>query len=163
METNYNMQDTCTVTGIFATREDAENAFHILIELGYNPAEITLIMSEETKEKLYNCCVPQIHSAGFNGKRCCATISDAINTLGKFISFPGVALMVAADFNDGGVRALNASVMSDRYAQYFRTRINDGEIVIDFKPHTVQERNIITGLWENYGGDPLIRRFRNVA
>ncbi|TDE10256.1 hypothetical protein [Dyadobacter psychrotolerans] len=163
METNYNTQDTCTVTGIFATREDAENAFHILIELGYTPEEITLIMSEETQEKLYNPHSPQINFTSIDKDKTCVTISDAINTLGKYISFPGVALMVAADLNDGGVRALTGSVMSERYAQYFRTRINDGEIVIDFKPHSVLERNIVAGLWENYGGDPLVRHLRNVA
>ena len=165
MKDGYNKANTCTVTGVFATREDAENAYHILMELGYSPDEITLIMSEKTQDKLYNS---RTNYSGFDAgfhfdKDSCNTISDAIDALGKFVAFPGVALMVAGDFNDGGVRALTDSVMSDRYAQYYRTRINDGEIVIDFLPHTVNERNIISGIWEDFGGDPLIRNVDNAA
>ena len=167
MEEGYNKKNTCTVTGVFATREDAENAYHILMSLGYTPDEITLIMSDKTQDKLYNNRIDYSKSAvdaGFNfNKNSCNTISDAIDALGKFVAFPGVALMVAGDFNDGGVRALTGSVMSDRYAQYYRTRINDGEIVIDFLPHTINERNMISGLWEDYGGDPLIRSVENAA
>jgi len=165
MKDGYNKANTCTVTGVFATREDAENAYHILMELGYSPDEITLIMSEKTQDKLYNSRTDYSgFDAGFHfDKSSCNTISDAIDALGKFVAFPGVALMVAGDFNDGGVRALTDSVMSDRYAQYYRTRINDGEIVIDFLPHTVNERNIISGIWEDFGGDPLIRNVDNAA
>jgi hypothetical protein len=168
MEARYNKQDTFTVTGVFATRQDAENAYHILMELGYTPDEITLIMSDETQEKLYKSPDQDLkmllESRKYNrSDENCSTIYDALNTFGKFVALPGVALMVAGDFNDGGVRALSGSIMSDKYAHYFQTKIKDGEIVIDFKPHTARERNIIANLWENCGGDPLVRRARNVA
>ncbi|WP_221393072.1 hypothetical protein [Dyadobacter sp. NIV53] len=149
MENGYNKKNICTVTGVFATKEDAENAYHILIDLGYTADEITLIMSDETQNKLAKSSHDNLNVDH--------TIADIMVSLGKFVAFPGVALMVAGDFNDGGVRALTGSVMSDIYAQYYRTRIKDGEIVIDFRPRTVRERNMITDLWENYGGYPLIR------
>jgi len=165
MENQHTKRDTCTITGVFATQEDAENAFHILMEMGYNPEEITLIMSDETKDKIYN------HKAGLRldsvpdseHANACMTILDALDSLGKFVAIPGVSLMVAGDFNDGGVRALTSSVLSEKYAQFYQTRIKDGEILIDFQPHTMKERNMITSLWENYGGDSVIRRLGNAA
>ena len=158
-------RDTCTITGVFATREDAENAFHSLMELGYSPDEITLIMSDETKDKLYNQQIGLMLDTVPDSSRgnACITILDALDSLGKFVAIPGVSLMVAGDFNDGGVRALTSSVMSDRYAQFYQNRIKDGEIVIDFQPHTIKERNMITSLWENYGGDSVIRRLSHAA
>ena len=165
METLNTKKDTCTVTGIFATREDAENAYHTLIEMGYSPEEITLIMSDETNDKLYKrSSVMMLDSNyGFHNDDVCNSIADAIDHLGMFVSFPGVSLVVAGDFNDGGVRALTSSVMSDKYAQFYRNRLKDGEIVINFQPHTLKERNIIASIWENYGGDSVIRRLSHAA
>jgi hypothetical protein len=155
---NRNKVNAGTVTGIFATREDADRAYHSLIELGYCEEEITLIMSEKTQEKHFGIPGDKLNAGYTPDPQNESDIVRAIQHLGKYVSFPGVALVVAANFNDGGVRALSASVMSDTYAQFFRGRINDGEIVIDFNPHSIKERNLITGLWKSLGGLPLIRR-----
>jgi len=165
MEMLNTKKDTCTVTGIFATREDAENAYHTLIEMDYSPDEITLIMSDETNDKLYKPASVMMANSnyGFQDSDVCNSIADAIDHLGMFISFPGMSLVVAGDFNDGGMRALASSVMSDKYAQFFRNRIKDGEIVINFQPHTLKERNMIANIWENYGGDSVIRRLSHAA
>ena len=165
MENQFKKNNAFTVTSVFSTKEDAENAYHVLMLMGYTPEEITLIMSEDTKEKLYKHDTRMLlNSSGcFDKENSCITISDAVDTLGKYVALPGVALMVAGDFNDGGVRAVSTSVMSDKYAQYYRTRINEGEIVIDFQPHSLKERDMITGLWENYGGFSHIRRVGNAA
>ncbi|MCE7041502.1 hypothetical protein [Dyadobacter sp. CY312] len=164
MDINNNIRSNAgTVTGIFATKEDADRAYDSLMELGYSEEEITLIMSEETQEKLYGQPVSLSNSSYGDESQTRNPIVQAIRHLGKFVSFPGVAMVVAANFNDGGIRALSASVMSDKYAQFFRGKINEGEIVIDFKPHSVSERNYITGLWKKFGGFPLIRRLSTAA
>ncbi|HEV7381078.1 MAG TPA: hypothetical protein VGN64_14860 [Dyadobacter sp.] len=155
-------QDAGTVTGIFATKEDAEIAYNSLLQMGYRPDEIILMMSEHTKERFYND--PMIDPFQLSG--CPATgnaIQTAIRFLGKFVAFPGVAMMVVGNLRDGGIRAMSRSVMSDKYAQFFRTRINEGEIVIDFNPHSVKERNLIRTIWEKCGGFPLVRRSGRVA
>lgn len=155
-------QDAGTVTGIFATKEDAEVAYNSLLQMGYAPEEITLMMSEHTKERFYKDVFPDPYQLGG-----CPAAGNAIQTairfLGRFVAFPGVAMMVVGNLRDGGIRALARSVMSDKYAQFFRTRINEGEIVIDFNPHSVKERNLIWAIWEKCGGLPLIRRSGRVA
>jgi hypothetical protein len=164
MNTNIDTRHNAgTITGIFATREDADQAYFILMELGYSEEEITLMMSEETQERLYGIPIDKSNLSSADEDQTSNDIVRAIKHLGKYISFPGVALVVAANFNDGGVRALSASVMSDKYAQFFRGRINEGEIVIDFKPHSISERNLITSLWRKFGGTPLVRGTKTAA
>lgn len=168
METQADRKNVFTVTGVFASSRDAENAYHLLIELGYMPEEITLIMSEEMGQRISNSqseksgLITEKKSKNID-RKFASGISHAVDSLGKFVALPGVSLMVAGDFNDGGVRALTNSVMSDKYADFYRSLILEGEIVIDFTPHTAKEKNMITGLWENYRGYPIIRRASNAA
>jgi hypothetical protein len=157
-----------TLTGVFATRDDAENAYRTLLKLGYRAEEITLIMSEETCDRLYERHEEDFYVSKnqdyFKRKKLqVSRISDALDVYGRFVAIPGLALVVAGNLKEGGFRALSNSVMSDDYAEYFQRRISDGEILIDFGLHTVKERNLIIGLWENYGSFPLVRRVRNAA
>jgi hypothetical protein len=154
--------DAGTVTGIFATKEDAETAYNFLIEMGYEPDEITLMMSEHTKERFYKDVNPDHYLLAGRAVTDNA-IQTAIRFFGRFVAFPGVAMLVVANFRDGGIKAVTRSVMSDKYAQFFRTKINEGEIVIDFNPHSVKERNLIRAIWERCGGLPLIRRSETAA
>jgi len=157
-----------TVTSVFATRTDAENAYKALLKLGYEAGEITLIMSEETCERLY-----QYHDSDFDdnrtsvlgkGKKLQVTrISDALDVFGRFVAIPGLALVVAGKLDEGGQRAITSTVLSDEYATYFQRRIQEGEILIDFGLHNVKERNLIMNLWENYGGFSLVRKISNAA
>ncbi len=64
---------------------------------------------------------------------------------------------------DGVERALTNSVMSDKDAEFYRAVIRDGEIVIDFTPHSAIEKNIVTTLWEDYRGFPVVRRQKIAA
>jgi hypothetical protein len=153
---------------MFATRADAENAYLSLLKLGYKPEEITLVMSEETCDRLY-----QYHEDDFYqsrkvrsgaGKKLQVTrISDALDVLGRFVAIPGLALVVAGKLDEGGQRALSNTVLSDEYATYFQRRIQEGEILIDFGLHNLKERNLIVNLWENYGGFSLVRKISNAA
>ncbi|MCF0048928.1 hypothetical protein LXM25_02590 [Dyadobacter sp. LJ53] len=168
MNDTYNTESVNTVTSVFATRADAENAYKALLKLGYDAEEITLIMSEETCERLY-----QYHdldhdnnrtpSLGKGKKLQVTRISDALDVFGRFVSIPGLALVVAGKLNEGGQRAIAGTVLSDEYATYFQRRIQEGEILIDFGLHNVKERNLIVNLWENYGGYSLVRKVNNAA
>ncbi|TLV03537.1 hypothetical protein [Dyadobacter luticola] len=155
-----------TMTGVFATREDAENAYKTLIGLGYEAEEITLIMSEETCGKLYHHSGSDFYTDNLKHHRKklqVTRISDALDVYGRFVAIPGLALVVVGKLNEGGLRAMSSSVMSDDYAEYFKRRIQDGEILIDFGLHTPKEQKLLLGLWEDYGGMPLVRRVTNAA
>lgn len=143
-------KDINTVTGVFATREDAENAYQALLDLRYNPNEITLVMSRETRDKLFT-------DQNVKTRRT-TRIAAALEKFGTEVTIPGLALVVAGNLADNGMRTMMSSVLSDQYAEYFQGRIADGEILIDFGLHTAKEKNRIIHLWENYGGDPLVRR-----
>lgn len=157
-----------TLTSVFATRADAENAYQALLRLGYKADEITLIMSEETCERLY-----QYHDTDYNnnrksslgiGKKLQVTrISDALDVYGRFVAIPGLALVVAGKLDEGGQRAVTSTVLSDEYATYFQRRIQEGEILMDFGLHNLKERKVIMNLWENYGGFSLVRKISNAA
>ncbi|MCE6991314.1 hypothetical protein [Dyadobacter sp. CY323] len=166
METLPSPKKISTVTGVFATRQDAESAYRTLIKLGYNAEEITLIMSEDTCVNLYQHCGADFYTENIQHRRNklqVTRISEALEVYGRFVAIPGLALVVVGRLDDGGLRALSSSVMSDEYSEYFQRRIQDGEILIDFGLHTPKERKLITGLWENYGGFPLVRRVENAA
>jgi len=168
MNTIHNKKSINTITGVFSTIKDADNAYHALLEFGYKPYEITLIMSEETHQKLFtqHDIDFYLNSNSFkeNGREPeVSSISDALDVFGRFVAIPGLSLVVAGNFTDGGFRALSGSVMSDEYAAYFQSRIKEGEILIDFSLHTVSERNYIINLWEYYGGFPLVRKVSHAA
>ncbi|WP_031530132.1 hypothetical protein [Dyadobacter crusticola] len=153
-----------TVTGVFATREDAENAYQTLLRLGYNAGEITLIMSEDTFDRLYEHKSNYFYQSNTTKKKLQVTrTSEALDVMGRFVAIPGLALVVAGDMANGGARALASSVLSDKYAEYFQNRLIDGEILIDFGLHTSREKNLILHKWEDFGGYPLIRRINNAA
>jgi hypothetical protein len=166
METTKMRKNTLTVTGVFANEEDAENAYHLLMELGYTPEEVTLIMSNKTGESLLKHDffeAETLSEADQDREEAGNNISDAIDTMGKFVSFPGCTLIVAGDFKDGGIRAVAESVMSDEYAEFYQNRVREGEIIIDLTPHNLKEISMITDLWENFRGYPLIRRSKHAA
>jgi hypothetical protein len=168
MEALHQHKSINTVTGVFATREDAEKAYQTLIKLGYRAEEITLIMSKDTCDRLYEHDGDSFYNNSgldyFKRKKLrVSRISDALDVYGKFVAIPGLALVVAGNLQEGGFRALSSSVMSDEYGEYFQSRIQDGEILIDFGLHTAKERNLIIGLWENYGGYPIVRKISNAA
>ncbi|MCE7065829.1 C13 family peptidase [Dyadobacter sp. CY326] len=167
METTPN-KSMNTVTSVFATRADAENAYQSLIKFGYKPEEITLIMSEETSERLYHYSENDV----YNGRKLkysgakrlqVSRISDALEVFGRFVAIPGLALVVAGMLDEGGQRAIASTVLSDEYATYFQRRIQEGEILIDFGLHNLKERNLIVNLWENYGGYSLVRKVSAAA
>lgn len=153
---------------MFATRADAENAYQSLLNLGYKPEEITLVMSEETCERLYQYHEGDFYKSrtfrpGTDKKLQVTRISDALDMLGRFVAIPGLALVVAGKLDEGGQRAISNTVLSDEYATYFQRRIQEGEILIDFGLHNLKERNLIVNLWENYGGFSLVRKISNAA
>lgn len=166
METIHKTRSISTVTGVFATRVDAESAYLTLLNLGYDPSEITLIMSQDTCDKLYAQSSSKIYQgpAGEKIRRLqVSRISEALDVYGRFVAIPGLALVVAGNMKAGGFRALASSVLSDDYAAYFQSRIRDGEILMDFGLHTFKEKKLIMGMLENYGGDPLVRRVKSAA
>jgi hypothetical protein len=164
MESLQQNKSINTVTGVFATREDAENAYQTLLRLGYKASEITLIMAAETFEKLYQNRNNGFYQNNTAKKKLQVTrISEALDVMGSFVAIPGLALVVAGDLTTGGVRALSSSVLSDSYAEYFQNRLMDGEILIDFGLHTNREKKLIVNKWEDFGGFPLIRRITEAA
>jgi hypothetical protein len=168
MNSTPTSKSVSTLTSVFATRADADNAYKALLKLGYEAGEITLIMSEETSERLYqyhdtDFDNTQKSGAGKDKKLQVTRISDALDVLGRFVAIPGLALVVAGKLDEAGQRAISNTVLSDEYAAYFQKRIQEGEILIDFGLHNSRERNIIMDLWENYGGNSLIRKVNNAA
>ncbi len=168
MDTRLNGRDVSTITGVFASSDDAENAYQLLMELGYDPGEVTLIMSDETGEKLRRRNNKDARPVSGRKEKSHRNeidsyISAVVDSLGKFVALPGVTLMVAGDLKDGGVRALTNSVMSDKYGEFYQAVVRDGEIVINFTPHSSREKNIVVTLWEDYRGFPVVRRPANVA
>lgn len=167
MENQGNGKSAFTVTGVFADKADAENAYHFLMTLGYRPSEVTLIMSDETGQKMNQHRDHRLRGGSKTRftiqKERHSGISEAIDSYGKFVAIPGASLMVAGDLSGSGLHALANSVMSDKYATYYKTLIKEGEIVIDFAPHSVKEKNMIAGLWEDFHGYPITRRANHAA
>ncbi|QRR00915.1 hypothetical protein [Dyadobacter sandarakinus] len=165
MKTVDHQESVSTVTGMFATGKDAEKAYQTLLDLGYHKEEITLVMSEAAYKELIQAHTQQnVHptfvisrpgrSAGFR---------EALDQYAHYVGIPGLSFMVVGNLTEGGLRTISDTILSDEYAEYFQRSVRSGEILIDFGLHNAREKNLITDLWENFGGHPLVRPVGNAA
>lgn len=110
-----------TVTGVFRTKEDAEQAYNSLINRGYSPDEITVLMSDKTRDLYYKDAVndpdakdrvydkdEKVHEKDSLGSKAmekagvgsaiggtAGAIIGAIAAIGTSVALPGLGLVVA--------------------------------------------------------------------
>ncbi len=164
------------ITGVFNTRESAEQAYNSLLKKGYNENDITVLMSDKTRDthfkntdhdsKLGN---KSMEGAGVGSAIGGTTgaIIGALAAVGTAVALPGLGLVLAgplaaglAGAGAGGltgglVGALIGAGIPKERAEMYEGSIKDGGIVIGVTPRSHQDATTIQEEWRSYEGQEV--------
>lgn len=172
MENTTNM-----MTALFRDREDAENAYQELLNRGYTRDDISILMSEDTR-KTYETTRTEsaMGNKAAEGTGVGAAVGGtlgavigAIAAIGTSVVLPGLGLIVAGPFaaalagagaggaTGGLVGALIGSGIPEETAQEYESGLQQGGVVLGFRPRTAEEANEVANVWEKYNGQKIYR------
>lgn len=103
-----NNKDTHLTTELFNSKEEAEKAYNEALEAGYQPQDINVFMSEDSRNKYYNSVLVKEGSkaglgAGVGGTSGAAIggLIAALTAMGTNLIIPGLGLVVAGPIAAG--------------------------------------------------------------
>jgi len=161
-----------TVTAVFTTRDSSERAYDELIYRGYKSEEITVLISDETRETHFRdrndseLTTKALENAGLGSAigGTVGAVTGAIAAIGTAVIIPGLGIAVAGPIlasltgagagglTGGIIGALVGSGVPKHHAEHYDKSLKEGGIIIGFKPKTVEDRIEIITAWNNYGG-----------
>ncbi len=168
METNSTTNSTY-LSGMFADRESAENAYNTLHEKGYTKDDINLVMSDETRKKHFSGAVKETEigtkaaegtGVGSAIGGTIGAIAGAVLAIGTSLVIPGLGLVIAgpiaaaaAGAGAGGltggiVGALVGSGIPEARAKIYESGVKDGHIVMGVKPRNAEDANYLENNWK---------------
>lgn len=174
-------QTTEMMTALFRTRDDAENAYQALLDRGYTRDDISVLMTEETRNRYYgeNYTTDdetELGSKALEGTGVGAGIGGtvgaiigAIAAIGTSVIIPGLGLIVAGPLaaaltgagagglTGGLIGALVGSGIPEETAKHYETGLNEGGIVLGVRPKTAGEADDIAEVWNRYNGEMVYR------
>lgn len=183
MEPNTS-HETGTITGVFRTKEDAEQAYNSLIQKGYSPDEITVLMSDKTRDLYFkdaeNDADDRIRDKDTLGNKSMekagvgsaiggtvGAIVGAIAAIGTSVALPGLGLIVAGPIvaaltgagagglTGGLIGALVGAGIPKERAERYHKSIKEGGIVVGVVPKSYDDRSMIADDWRNYRGEEI--------
>ena len=157
------------VTGLFKTRAAAEAALDAIIKRGYTRDDISVLMSDATKNKEF---AVQTRSHAADGMGVGGAIGGtvgavllAIVAVGTSIAIPGIGLVVAgpiaaalagagAGATTGGlIGLLIGTGMTDHRAKVYDTGVRSGGILLGVEAKTGEEVDKLETLLEDIGAE----------
>lgn len=155
MSTNNNMIGDKLLTILYKNSANAEQAFNFLTASGFNKDDISVIMSDETRNKDFkgaDMTEDSLGSKALEGMGVGSAIGGAIGAVaaaiaavGTTLAFPGLGLVVAGPIaaalagagagsaTGGMIGALVGSGMPDEQAKQYENDIKAGGILIGVK------------------------------
>ncbi|MFP4088971.1 MAG: hypothetical protein ACLFUB_12970 [Cyclobacteriaceae bacterium] len=174
-------EKTGLVTGVFSSRQDAENAFESLIKRGYKADEITVLMSDDTRNKHFkdehsdkNKETTKLGNKSMEGAGTGSAIGGttgaivgAIAAAGISVALPGLGIILAgplagalAGAGAGGLTGgligalVGAGIPKERAVRY-ENHIKQGDIVLGVTPHSHDDATAIQEDWKTYHGEEV--------
>jgi hypothetical protein len=172
------------VTALFRDIRQAEKAYVASTQLGYEPAEINALMSDDTRERF----VSGTHRATPLGQKAAeptpeastraevlggpvggtmGTIAPAVAAIGAALLLPGLGLAVAgpvavaltaagtAGLATGLIGAFtNWGIPSDQ-AEKYENAIRKGGVVLGIEAKTPEDQASLTQQWRDIGGEMI--------
>ncbi|MPR32560.1 hypothetical protein GBK04_04150 [Cytophagaceae bacterium SJW1-29] len=168
-------QDTGTITGVFHDKDDAEKAYNSLLSRGYSRDEISVLMSDDTRNTHYkdvdeddrsDLGNKSMEGAGVGSAigGTAGAIIGAIAAIGTAIALPGLGLVIAgpiaaglAGAGAGGltggiIGALVGSGIPEERAAVYKESLENGGIVVGVKARNHEEGTAISDEWKTYRG-----------
>lgn len=174
----YNSNEQGMITAVFSDRESAERAYQTLLDKGYSKEQITVLMSDDTRKRIFegghvttDLGNKAMEGAG-TGSAIGGTlgaIAGAVAAIGTSLLIPGLGLIIAgplvaafAGAGAGGVAGgiigalIGAGIPEERAARY-ESALKDGRIVIGVKPRSGEDASAIEREWVVYKGEDVYR------
>lgn len=160
-------KDIHFTTEIFKSQEAAEKAYQDAIDAGYQPHDINVLMSEDSRKKYYDSVLVKEGSkasqgVGVGGATGAALggIVAAIAAIGTSLVIPGLGLVIAGPLAAGLAGAGAGSIagglvgaligwgISEDKAKVFESGIKSGGIVLGV--HETRPNSNLSSSWERY-------------
>lgn len=171
--------DTPSLTALFPNRDSAERAYQGVVERGYGPGDIDVVMSDETRRQHFSARSPQTElgtkaaegagiGAGVGGA--VGAIAAAVAAAGTSLVLPGLGLVVAgplaaafAGAGAGGaagglVGALIGWNIPEERVKAYESGIRDGGILMGVRPRSETDASELARHWEQAGSEPARRQ-----
>ncbi|GAB3182234.1 hypothetical protein [Telluribacter humicola] len=170
--------ETGTITGVFRDKDDAERAYQSLIDMGYSRDEISVLMSNDTRDTHFKGVDKEDRSelgnkamekAGIGSAigGTAGAIIGAIAAIGTAVAIPGLGLVVAGPIvagltgagagglTGGIIGALVGSGIPKERAEVYENSIKEGGIVVGVQPRSREEGMKISDTWRSYRGENI--------
>ena len=172
------MQGSKIVSAIFHDADDAEKAYRAAAELGYTDDEITVLMSQQARDRYYPSERVEVEhgrktlaGTGVGGAVGAAVgaIAGVIAAIGTVVAIPPLGVVVAGplaaalagagagSITGGLLGALVGAGISEDHAKVYKTAIEKGGIVLTIAPHSAADAEVIAESWEKSGGEEVYR------
>jgi hypothetical protein len=169
------------VTGLFAGRDGAECAFQAAVELGYESSDVDLVMSDETRQRLFpgehrgdtalsgKAAEPTkessrlAHELGGPAGGTMGTIAPVLAAVGTLVLIPGItfagpiavalAAAGAVGLAGGLIGALTHWGIPKHRLHQYETGVRDGGILMGVKPRRDDDASELVRRWKVCGGE----------
>lgn len=163
------------VTALFRNRDQAEQAYQALEERGYTSDDVSILMSDETRQRDFstpsdtNLGSKAAEGAGIGGAigGTLGALAAALAAVGSSIALPGLGLVVAgplaaalagagAGAATGGLLGalIGAGIPEDRARQY-ESGVKQGGIVLGVRPRSIEDATELEREWLRAGGEQV--------
>jgi len=166
------------VSAIFHDADDAEQAYRKTIELGYTDDEITVLMSQQARDRYFPSERVEVEhgnkalkGTGVGGAvgATVGVIAGVIAAVGTVVAIPPPGLVVAGplaaalagagagSITGGLIGALVGAGITEDRAMVYKTAIEKGGVVLTIAPHSEADAEVIAKEWDDCGGDEVYR------
>jgi hypothetical protein len=174
MQTNET-SNKLLVTGVFKDRASVESAYKDAVARGYNPNDINVVMSDDTRKKYFTNADGVVAELGDKSMEGMALggalggtvvgIASAIAAIGSAIVLPGVGLVLvgplaaglvgagAGSIAGGLIGALVGCGIPEAHVKEYENTVKSGGIVMTVHPRSEQDSRDLTGQWNKYRSD----------
>ena len=147
------------VTAIFHSTEGAENAFQDLVNRGYDPGNIVVIMSQENYRLHF---LGRVNPLSDDGE---ISLAQYISRPGTSVELPGIGLVVSGPFatnpslsdqtENGRDMLVSAGLEGDR-AIIYEPELHAGGTLIGFLPKGPTDRYTVGAGWRKLEGELIL-------
>ncbi|HZS08783.1 MAG TPA: hypothetical protein VFD58_28365 [Blastocatellia bacterium] len=161
------------VTGLFKDGETSGRAYHLLIDMGYKPDDISVVMTDETRSRYFPKDTPLDASSetGAHNKAAAGAaimgstgaVLGAVAATGLAIVSGGAGFIVLGPLAAAGAGlgatvgslfgALIGSSVPNEDVHRYERGIREGRILIRVNPHTEDDALRIEREWQELGGE----------
>jgi hypothetical protein len=170
------MNEQPLVTGLFRDRESAERGYSALTERGYDPKDVNLMMSEDTRKRHFSSGTAPTElgnkaaeGAGVGGAigGTLGAIAAAVAAVGTSIAIPGLGLVIAGPLaaalagagagaaTGGIVGALVGWNIPEERVKRYDEGIRQGGILMGVKPRTQEDATALQSAWRQHGAQDV--------